>query len=55
MEILKPKEQIYGHQLPQSVEGLRLDNEDSQEGSQPICLSVEVEVETELGLEYNRT
>ena len=26
MEILKPVRQIYGHQQPQSVEGLRLDD-----------------------------
>ena len=30
MEILKPEGQIYGHQWSQSVEGLRLEDEDAQ-------------------------
>ena len=49
-EILKHGGHIYGHQWPGSVGGLMLDNEDTQQASQPICSTIEVEVDTALGL-----
>ena len=49
-KILKTEGKIYGHQWPHSVDGLRLDHEDAQEGYQPLCSTIEVEIETELGL-----
>ena len=57
-EILKPAGQIYGHQWPQSEEDLWLGNEDTQgvlTANIFDCESVEVEIETTLGMGQSRT